>query len=334
MSRDGNEYEALLPESRDFSDYYLRIGEVLDAVSQSESRSQIALLTDIAAATSDLLRFRAPDADAGTLPFDHAVIFVERCRDVILSAACAAWERRPYFGRRKPQIAMNYLNYLQMGQTERGSFVLTALSPVPPELKTGQASLFEVDPDIPFERQVTVTLADGLNALSIAAKSALVSGDMQPFEHGVSSGISANMCDAVAGLAAASPNKKLEFSIEWASNRQFETPRGRVAFDADVIPVLFEAGRRFRELEPIEDVEIEGYIIQLSRSEGATEGEIVVVAEVEFALKKITIDLPKEIYSQAVSAHQRERIIRCTGELSKEGRSWRLNNPRAFRILD
>lgn len=327
--------EITLPPNRIIADYSLRVSEILEDVASYESRSEIDILTDIAASTVDLLRFRAPEADSGTLPFDDAVAFVEGCRDTILSAACSAWDHRPYFGRRKPQAAINYLSSLQMGQTERGSFVVTALSPVPPELRSMQTSLFGdvADPEVPYERRVTMTLLSAMTTLSGAVGAASLSGDMAPFEEGVDAGISANLCEAVAGLTASSPGGSLDFSISWAPARSAILQTGSIGFDADSIPILYEAARKFRELKPIEDAEIEGYIIQLNRVEGAVAGEITVVADVDGSLKKVHIDLPNDQYSTAVRAHDSENNIKCTGELVKEGRVWRLNNPRYFGIV-
>ena len=55
-----------------------------------------------------------------------------------------------------------------MGQTERGSYVLTILSPVPPELRPAQGTLLPVEPEDPYERLVTLTLMNALAALQRA----------------------------------------------------------------------------------------------------------------------------------------------------------------------
>ena len=98
------------------------------------------MLRDIQTTASDLIRVRAPsrEAEDGTLPFEQAVTFVERSRDMLLAAACAAIDKRAFFAKRKPQQAIEYLGHVRMGQTEQGSFVLTILSAVSPELRPSQ----------------------------------------------------------------------------------------------------------------------------------------------------------------------------------------------------
>ena len=53
---------------------------------------------------------------------------MERARDLVLAAACAAITKRAYFATRKPTKATDYLSRVRMGQTERGSYVLTIRS--------------------------------------------------------------------------------------------------------------------------------------------------------------------------------------------------------------
>jgi hypothetical protein len=96
-----------------------------------ERRSESEILQDLVTTSSDLIRVRAPsrEAESGSLPIEEAVAFVERSPDLVLAAACAAITKRAHFASRKPTKAMEYLSRERMGQTERGSDVLTILSP-------------------------------------------------------------------------------------------------------------------------------------------------------------------------------------------------------------
>lgn len=140
---DGIEFDVTLPLRRSLADYTLRMEELLTTIANAERRSQLEVLRDILTTTSDLIRVRAPsrEAEDGTLPLEQAVTFVERSRDMLLAAACAAIDKRAFFAKRKPQQAMEYLAHVRMGQTEQGSFVLTILSAVSPELRPSQAEI-------------------------------------------------------------------------------------------------------------------------------------------------------------------------------------------------
>lgn len=191
------------------------MAEVLSTLADVEGRSQLEVLRDLQTTASDLVRVRAPSrgADDGTLPLDQAVVFVERSRDMMLAAACAAIDKRPVYAKRKAQQAMDYLGHVRMGQTERGSYVLTIFSPVPPELRPAQETLFPVEPEEPYERAVTRTLMSALKALEGAARDAAVEGNMTPFQAAVSQGVSTNLCDAVVALSAVSPGEGLDVHV-------------------------------------------------------------------------------------------------------------------------
>jgi len=327
--------EIVLPKRRDFADFDLRMAEVLKTLAKTEARSQLDILRDVQTASADLVRLRAPARDAvdGSLAIDAAVSFVESARDLMLAAACAAIDKRSYFATRKAQQATDYLERVRMGQTERGSFVLTILSPVPPALKSEQGALFLDEPPEPYERAVTRTLARSLAAVSAAAETAAAQGDMKPFIDAVQWGVSANLCEAIVRISHVSLDEGVDIAIAWSPSRAVgpETPN-RIRLQGDAIPLIEEAARLFRETSTIDDFELQGAVIALNRPEGAAIGRVTVAGFVESQARKVLIDLAEPDYSKAIVAHEQQAIVVCTGELMKQGRSYRLQNPRQFRL--
>jgi len=330
-------YDLTLPARRELGDYVLRISEVLRALARAEDRSELDVLRDIQTTTYDLIRVRASGqrAEDGVLPLEDAVRFVEHTRDMMLAAACAAIEKRAVYAKRKPQQAMDYLNHVQMGQTERGSFVLTVLSPVTPELRPAQGSLLpEVEPEDPFERRVTRTLMDSLNALDSAARDATMGSNLEPFQIAVERGVSANLCDAVVGLSAASTEDSLDMQISWSRTRPVgQSVSDRVVFGMDTIQVVEEAARLFREVAPVEDCEVTGFVLASDRGVDAVEGDIKLDAYVDGKIHRVSIPLGPAEYRIALKAHDERRIVTCVGDLIKQGRGYRLQNPHHFKVL-
>ena len=331
----GAEFDVTLPARRELGDYVLRMAEVLETLADAEQRSQLDVLRDVQTTTADLIRVRAPSGNAenGTLPFNEAVTFVERSRDMMLAAACAAISKRPVYAKRKSQQAMDYLHQIRMGQTERGSFVLTILSPVTPELRPAQDTLLPAEPELPYERQVTRTLIESLAALDEAAREAAVHGDMTPFQTAVSRGVSANLCDAVVGLSAVSPSEGLDIQVSWSRTRPVGVHAvGRVVLSSDTMPLIEEAARRFRETTTSDDVEVVGVVTALARGETATDGEVTITGNVEGQIRRVKVTLGEDDYVNAVQAHRNRQVVTCTGDLAKEGRGYWLLKPRHFTI--
>ena len=80
------------------------------------------------------------------------------------------------------------MSHVKLGQTEHGSFVVTLLAPVPPELQPQLDPAWTNLDDEPIERQVTRRLMTALEASRTAAELAL-SGNGAAFEQAVASGL-------------------------------------------------------------------------------------------------------------------------------------------------
>lgn len=330
------EADITLPLQRDLGDFALRMGDVLRTLRQVEQRPEPEILQDLMTTSSDLIRVRAPsrEADSGSLPLEQAVAFVERARDLVLAAACAAITKRAYYATRKPTKATEYLSRVRMGQTERGSYVLTILSPVAPALAPEGELPLDLAPSEPYERQVTRTLAEGLAAMEQAARDAAASGGMGGFAHAIQRGVSANLCDAVAGLSAVSPGEGLDIRIAWSRTRPVtNTMPSRIFLGSDSMPLIQEAARLFKDTAPVEDVELQGFVTRLARGPTETRGEVTLEGFVDGQLRRAIVELGEGIYAEAVQAHEQRQRVACAGDLVKERGGFRLQNPRHFRVL-
>jgi len=212
--------------------------------------------------------------------------------------------------------------------------VLTILSPVAPALASQSELPFDGDAPEPFERQVTRTLAEGLAALEQAAREAAASGGMDAFQQAVQRGVSANLCDAVAGLAEVSPTDGLEVRVAWSRTRpQTPSAPSRVFLGSDSIPLIQEAARLFRDTAAVEDVEIQGFVTRLARGPEQDPGGVTIEGLVDGHLRRVVLTLVGATYSEAVQAHRERQRVSCAGDLVKERGGFRLENPRHFRML-
>ena len=72
--------------------------------------------------------------------------------------------------------------------------------------------------------------------------------------------------------------------------------------------------------------------MKLERTDGSPSGRVTVAGVVDEHLRKVLLELPSLEYELAIEAHRVEQPVFCEGELVREGRSYVLRNPRAFRI--
>ena len=333
----GNEeYEVLLPLDASIRDFALRMGDVLRVLAVAEQRSQEEIYADLLTTTADVLRIRIEDADLqdGTLPIEVHARMAQKARDLMLAAACAATEARAVWHTRKPTQAVEEVRRVRIGQTERGSYVVTVITRVSPELHVPKERLFETE--VPFERRMTQMLASSLFHLERAAEAAALSGEFAIFDESVPRGISANLCDAVAGLWGEDERfRNVEFSFSWSPARPPEPNTVRsVRFTADRIPVIREAGRLLREASPVADFELEGAVVKLERADGALTGKVTILGQVEGKPRRVVFELGDPNYHLAVLAHDQFKALRCFGSLVREGRSFILQNPREIAVVE
>jgi hypothetical protein len=203
------------------SDYVLLLREALQELETVEKRSQLEILRDLYNSGFDVVRLAAQSSRTadGTVDIDEGVLLFERARDTLYAAACATVKPQAVFHSRRPQLATEYMRKARLGQTEQGSYVLTLLSPVAPQLTFhSDTDLF---PEEPFERRVIQTLARSVRLAVGAAESSATATtpDFRPFQDAVIGGVSANLCEGIAGLFTATDPASVELSIAWALSR-------------------------------------------------------------------------------------------------------------------
>ena len=168
-----DQFEAVVPLNQSHMDFALRMGELLQTVAIAEGRSQADVYSDLLTTYADVIRIRIddPELSDGTLPIETHAQVAQKVRDLLLAAACSALQRRTVWHKRKPAQAVDQVRRLRVGQTERGSYVITVISHVSPALHPKQnGALFESEP--PYERQVTQMLATSLATLDEASEKA------------------------------------------------------------------------------------------------------------------------------------------------------------------
>lgn len=328
LNRSHDDFEVVIPGDPLLRDYTKRMSEVLQTLAIAEARPAEQVYSDLLTSHADVVRIRIddPEAQDGTLSMeDHAQI-AQKTRDLMLAAACAALEKRAIWPTNKPAQAIDQVRKLRVGQTERGSYVVTVISRVSPTLATDAPC--NNKPELPFERQVTQTLAKALAALDAAVNAAATSGKFESFESAVADGVSANLCEAVSGLWSDDNHQGgLEFRFSWSAARPIETEvRKHVRFSADRIPLIREAAKLMQERSPIKDFELEGVVVKLDRPPGQETGRVTVLGLVDGRPKRVTLSLGDPFYHWALDAHDRERTLHCVGTLVREGRGYQLQN--------
>jgi hypothetical protein len=321
--------EVLVPVASQSEDFP-KVMELLVAdLARLEDRSPYELLADLSVAAYDVVRVRSPEADSiGSIALVAGVELHERARDVVQYAANAAVAgtkpRAAYLGR-QPDRVTEYLNALRLVQSQRGSFVISLLSPwdFTPSVDQAQLSLGD-----PFGRQVTRTLARSLQAIGDALKLAVTDGAQKPFQEAVGRGVSSNLCAALAQLAR--EREGVDLSIRWSLTKPDEG-QPSLRLSREDAQSLTEAAESLSQHEPAPDTVLEGVITNLKEEIAAFDGKVTFDAVLNGAPRRVVMQFAKDddqTRDTLIRAFQKRERIVVTGDLVREGKRFRLESPR------
>lgn len=330
--RGDSRHEIIIPGTAALGDYASVVSDLLKAFSEVEDRDELQVYRDLANADRDVVRIRSPEADSdGSVCIEAGVDLVVHARDLVLSAACAAWDPRPTYRAGRIKQADDYMSRVRLGQTEQGSFVVTLLAPVPPALER-QADFWPHADEEPYERLVTRRLAGSLDTAAQAIEKLNLGAGIAIFENAVGQGVSANLCEAAANLS--DQGDGVEVSITWARTRP--TPQARWArkFTRAEGQTLREVARHFHERQPRPEERLQGYVVQLARRETVSDGRVTISAWVDGKPTSIQAELERRDYELALRAHDCRRPISAVGTLERKGHRWKLINPTNVRLVD
>ena len=190
--------EIIVPRTDILDDYAMAVSDLIDVFARILERDEISIHRDLTLADRDVMRVRAIDTDPDGLPFEASHTMFSHTRGMLIAAANSLDDDRPVYRSVASGQVANYLQRVRLGHTERGSFALVIISPaVAPRLQTLLPD--DADEVEPKERQVAQRLSQSLFAVRSAAERA-VGGDTTAFGQVVAAGVSANLCEAVAGL--------------------------------------------------------------------------------------------------------------------------------------
>ena len=341
---DGDELEVMQPLDPGLRDYPSRVGDAIVVLSVAEGRSELDVLRQVSESTRDVhtVSLFPADAPAGMIAIEDGATAYDSLRGLVSAAAYPvfAQQQRAVHPARKPQGLTDFMRGVRVGPAAAGSYVLAAYTPVPPQL-SGQPSLLDElggvtgpPEEEPLERQVSLRLYEAVRATREAADAALLSADgLEPFTTAVGRGVSANLCEALAGFGGGAGHP-FQLSVSLAATRRHATTLVPVSFRRDHVPVLKEAAAELRAITPEEDVAVTGEVVRLHR-ERQSAGVITLVGRIEESdvLRRIWVDLPVADYEAATRAHQLMRRVTVRGNLVRRGTRFHLLGPTGFRLL-
>ena len=327
--------EIIVPRTQRIADYGFVVGRLIEDFSVVTDMDPQSVYHQLVNADRDVIRVSVPDADEDSLLIEQGVGLVTGSRDLLLASTCSFEERKPVYRAGSNRGAVEYLSRVRLGHTERGSFAVALLPPVvSPEVRvTADTAEFGMDlpgPGETIERRITSHFAETMLATRLASEET-AAGSREAFARAVSSGVSANLCDAMVGLIG--PFPRLDVSVSWALTRPVAGGRSAFKFFQDDAPVLRAASESFRAQGPKHDFRVFGKVGRLARDEGEADGRIAIRAYVDGRRQSVTAVLSLDDYQRAIEAHHGDVVLGLEGDLERIGRRWHLLNPSVIEVI-
>jgi hypothetical protein len=313
------------------------MSEAFATVARVEARSELEVLNDLLLLDVDVVRVHRPADDdvRASIALSAGALLLQNATELVTASAVSAVSPRRVISARRPTQALDYLNRVQLGQTERSSFVLTIVSKVEALNTPGTPGLLEYMEE-PFPRKVIATLARGLSAAKDAITQSAESGRYDPFDLTVEQGVSANLCEALAGIiSAAEPGGSVNVSIGWAAKRPAPTQvPSSLTFERSDASLLLGAAKYLRHTSPLEGLRLTGVVVNLHREEGQQAGVATIATVIDGSVRKLSTPLTSDEYAIAIDAHREQRAILFRADAALVGRTYRATNVSDVRLVD
>ena len=321
--------EIIVPRTERLGDYASVVATLIETFAQISDQDELTVYRMLVVADRDVIRVRVAESDDGSVTLSGGADLIGGARDMLLSAACSLRDPQPVYRAGANREAADLLKRVRLGQTDQGSFVVTLLMPA---LLPPMPALFP-DPDdrnAPIERRMTRRLVEALGAARGAVERT-VAGEEGAFGGSVASGVSANLCEALARIIE--PFSTLDVGVSWARTRPMKASGTVVRFGRADTAVLREAARLFRDRAPRPDVRLHGFVRLLKREQADIDGTIGLAADVDGQRQSVVAALEREDYERAVQAHRDRALVVLAGDLDRIGQRWRLLNPRVENVI-
>ena len=321
----------LVPLDAGHADFRNLMSDAIATVGEMSGLDYHRMLTRLDIGIGDLVRFRKEmPTPYDSIPWSSGQSLIASSTRMLEAAAKAQREKVQYFGNKHRTSAKAYMNSVRMGQTEVGSYVVTALTPVGDI--AGVAVPLPGFGEALTGREVTRTLVSSLEATREATDQFNRTSSSAAFDEAVQYGVSYELTEALVRLVAHSDGA--EVGVEWRDWSDDAPTPTYVQFEPSDVTALESASIRFARTEPSVDVTVLGTVTLLDRPRPGSAGVIRLSVIEGSQAKKIRVRLPEELYDQAIQAFRDGLAMRLSGRQEKEGRLYWLYHPREIDLVE
>jgi hypothetical protein len=309
------------------------ISFALTTIAEYYQMEAVEIAAEVRGLAADVIRSRIPDEYVrhDSIELRLATEYIEKFKNLLAASASTVISgERNILRLRKEGI--EFSEQCRFGHTFRGSFGFQVEAPVG---LNDQPALVDSVEELPLGRKVVERISRGLASLAQAERQ----GSISPIVND-ESGFSSNMCDIVADIISDIGIARLDFEMKYSPEWKIDAPSigCRFSVTRSQVDILEEAARSLRVVEKpreqtivgrIKRLETTGNPADLFEDRSRREIEMVWVSDEDRAVS-VKLALNPEDYLLALEAHKNGKPVAAFGTLSKQGRSWKLDDIKSF----
>jgi hypothetical protein len=328
----------VVPVDAEAPEYEEQMSATLHALRETGIPDWAHLVSSITRSPADQYRFlKETAAPSGFIQWSQGERMFDQVKSTLVAGAKAHVDPAPYFANRLGQFVKRFMDTALMGQTESGSYVVTAFVPVDEVIPLHSARFegFEVSGATTRTRAVTESILQAIGATSQALQHYHSRNSYAAFENSVNLGVSFEMLHSLAGLAEGSDGAEVAIELEDIDSGNAHTRRSSFAFRPTDAQVLRSAGDRLLEDFPARTVTVVGRV-HLLRKDTGEPGLIGIEWTSPVGRRRLRVKLLDDSdYNTAVQAHLEGRLVQLSGSLIRLGRrQYLLDNARLDAVID
>jgi len=300
-------------------------------------RSILARATSIHVLGDEVKFEKEAPTRRGTIQWTAGEDLYSAARKTMVVAAKSRKSKAAYFGNANAYLARTFLESVLMGQTEEGSYVITAY--IPPE------GVFTEKKPKPGDtlplfgrhtgRDVTRGMVEVLQATREAVDHYSDTGSTHGFLESVQRGVCYEITQAVRDLVRGSDGAEISAEFSEAPDL-FGTAVSDpyvVEFTPSDYPVLETAGNFLAATARPQRVTVLGAVTLLDRPLSGRPGVVRLDVLSGTTARKVRVRLKADDYDIAVDAHRDNLALRVTGRQEVEGRFYWLYDPESIELV-
>lgn len=271
--------------------------------------------------------------ESGFIPWDTGYQLFDALRGILEAGARTAYNKKRNLRNSGNVIASSVLQDSLMGQTQVGSYIVTALVPKNKPFAASSSKNPSETAKTILGKVITSTISDSIKAVQYGIEEVGENIDddrrFEVFDSLVTEGVSYELIKALTNLDTGLDS---EVSVILTGNAQDAQEKTLLHIEPPAMKVLTKASVHLSKPKEPESKYLTGEVVQLNHSEYLPQRQIKLRTIVDGKIRTVSIHLNREQYEIAIDAHRRERQLLVHGTVEFHQRGSVLDNPKEVRI--